>query len=362
MMKKVNKMILALPLMVSLCVGNMHARGNHDGFIAGACAVGAALIGAAGAVAFADWCCSETDDQLIMRVDRECHTINSQYTDTMKYFEKLTGVYSLSNNADKIHAISETALYEFATYVWNRNTSQSEYYSDVWSAKRTLESCVQSLRKRIRSLEGKHCKYEDQKRLTTMRNLLSNAEALLLNITLFADCLECHRSYFNLYDSVGKIRNKYIQEITILEYGHYTAASEIKRYIIRCDSGKYAFKNFVENIESSISQLQRNVRHLAYNYDTGRRYANHMIDQLIDIKQVIVSDPRYQQELYAWEQARLERQRVEALEAQARLERDRINILRQQNRILEEQNRIARQNMYIQQVNPEVRVDITVGV
>jgi len=46
----------------------------------------------------------------------------------------------------------------------------------------------------------------------------------------------------------------------------------------------------------------------------------------------------------------LERQRIEAIEAQARLERDRIRILQQQNRILEERNRIERQKMYAQPI------------
>ena len=381
MMKKRNKMALMLPLMASLCVGNVHAKGNHDGFIAGACAIGAALIGTAGVVAFADWCCSETDDQLIARVNREYRSIDLQYTGTMSYFSNLAHVRPLSKNIYQIRDIQESALYEFATHVWNKNISQSDYRSGVWSAKHTLQSGVQDLRKRIHSLENKN-KYENQRILSIMRNLLSSTESLLLEITLFAECLEFHQGYFTLYDSVGTIRNKYIQEVTILEYGHYTAASEIKRYILSCDSGQYAFKNFVKNIERNISTLQSNVNALgsdSVNYDNcghmmdyllvdnaagrykaGRKYANHLINQLTDIKQVVVTDPRYQQELYQWEQARLERQRMDAFEAQARLERDRMRILQQQNRILEEQNRIARQNMYAQCVNyPEVRVDVT---
>jgi hypothetical protein len=345
MMKRRNTALLALPLMASLCVGNTHTRSNHDGLIAGACAVGAGLLAAAGAVALVDWCCSETDDQLIDRVSRELRSIDSQYTSTMNYFGPRAGV-GIHAPHRPVYSISESVLYEFATFVWNQNISQSEYRSGVWSAKHRLQSCASDVRKRINSLAGKCHTYEDQRRLATMRNLLNDAERLLADVALFAECLECHKGYFSLYDSVGTIRNKYIQEITIFESGSYTTASEIKRYIISCDSGQYAFRNFVKIIEGNISTLRSNVYALAYNYDSGRQYANRLIDYLIGIKNIVVSDPRYQQELYEWEQARLERQRIQAMEDQARLERDRIRILQQQNRILEERNRIEREKAW----------------
>lgn len=366
MMKRRNMALLVLPLMASLCVGNTYARGSHDnhnGFIAGACAVGAGLLAAAGAVALVDWCCSETDDQLIRRVSKEFHSISSQYQQTMDYFGPQAGV-GIHMPQRPIQYIPETVLYEFATFVWNSGTSQADYRSRVWSAKHTLQSCMKDLDKRIRSLERKHDTYQDQKHWASMRNLLRNCEQLWADITLFADCLECHKTYFTLYDSVGHIRNRYLSHITILESERYSIAAEIKRYIIGCDNSQYAFKNFVKDINSEIAELESNVRYLKYNYDAGRRYAHLLINHLMTIKNIVVSDPRYQEELYQWEQARLERQRIEALEAQARLERDRIRILQQQNRILEEHNRLERQKMYARPVvvMPPVVEEISVTV
>jgi hypothetical protein len=335
MMKRRNKMILALPLMISICCGNSYARGNHDGFIAGACAVGAALIGVAGAVAFTDWCCSETNEQLIARVDREYRSIYNQYADTMNYFGRRP-----------INSIQDSVIYEFAAYVHNRNISQADYRSGVWSAKNRWQSCMQDMRKRVRLLQDKCRNYEEQRNLATMRQLLNNGEKLLADITLFAECLDHHRAYFNLYDSMDQIQNRYFQEISIITSERYSLVAELKGYILGCNSSRYAFRTFVKSIESDICTLQANVRSLAHNYDSARHYAHIVINQLINIKNVIVSDPRYQQELYEWEQERLERQRIAALEAQARAERDRVNALIEQNRILAQRNHIEQQKMW----------------
>src|SRR5438477_5011550 len=264
-MKKHKNSLLLLPVLVSLSVGNVQARGNHDGFIAGACAVGAALIGAAGIAAIADWCHSETDDQLIGRVGNEFHTIASQYQQTMDYFGPRAGV-GIHAPHSPIQYISEDVLYEFGTFVWNNETSHADYRSRVWSAKHTLQSCMKDLRKRIHALEGKYNAYEDQKRLATMRSLVKNGNQLLADIALFADCLECHKTYFTLYDAEGTLRNTYAQEINIVTSERYTLVTELKRYILSRDSSQYAFSNFVANLEHDISNLQSCVYNLKYNY------------------------------------------------------------------------------------------------
>ncbi len=66
MMKRQKSTLLAGLIVASLGCSNATAKaGNADGFVAGMCAVGAAVFGIAGAVALADWCFSETDDQMI---------------------------------------------------------------------------------------------------------------------------------------------------------------------------------------------------------------------------------------------------------------------------------------------------------
>lgn len=342
--------------MISFACNNLQARpyNNHDGLVAGACAVGAALIGAAGIAKLADWYYSETDDQLIARVEREYRSIYAQYQQAIDYFGSQIGL--------SIHTISESVIYEFTTYVWNKGVSHKKYRSDLWAAKNSLQSCVKDLRNRIQMIQDKGLSYEKRIELAKMSTFLSDCEKLLGDITLFADCIEYHKTYFTLYDAVGTLYNRYLGQIKILESGSYYVASEVKRYILNHDSSQYAFKNFVKTIESDIALLKSDLYALAHHYDAGQRYAQQLIDQLVTIKNIVVSDPRYQQELYQWEQDRLERQRIEALEAQARLERDRIRLLQNQNRILEEQNRLEWQKMKQQVVDMTAVDEISVTV
>src|SRR5665213_943489 len=98
-MKKRNIGVLGVPLLISLCCSNSYAWNNHNNtpaqnFVTGVCAEGAAVLGDVGAVALADWCFSETDDQLIARFVRECSTCHSQYNVVMHYLENSLGVYS----------------------------------------------------------------------------------------------------------------------------------------------------------------------------------------------------------------------------------------------------------------------------
>ena len=347
-MKKHKSSLLLLPVLVSLSCGNMHGQGNHNGLIAGMCAAGAALIGVAGVAAMVDWC-SESDDQLIGRIGNEFHSIASQYQSTMDYFGPRAGI-GIHAPHRPIHYIPEDVLYEFGTFVWNSGTSHADYRAQVWSAKHTLQSCSKDLRKRINALAGKYNSYEDQKRLATMKTLFNNGNQLLADIALFADCLEYHKTYFTLYDSLGRVYNRYLQHITILESGRYSVAAEIKNYVFSCDTSQYAFMNFVGTINGNIEALQYDMRSLKYNYDAMQRSTNYIIDQLVGIRNIVALDPRYQEELYQYEQVQLERQRIEALEAQARLERDRIRMERERNRLIERQIELERQRMYMQPV------------
>jgi hypothetical protein len=332
MMKKTMKMALVLPLMLSLSAGNMYAHGKHNGFIAGACAVGAGLFAAAGAVAFADWCCSETNEQFLTRIRRETDAIISEYKQTMDYFAGRAGIdiYSYS----RIQDIPEAVLFEFSTYIWNRNISYYDYLSKLQTSQHTLESNLREFRKRFSSFD---CHMID---CHSLLNYQKSMETLLAEVKLFAKSLECHQSYLHLYETVGETHSKYTDLIDIVTSGRYTVSGEVKQYVLSSSNARYPFTAFVKDIERDISNVQSCIRALAYNYESGRNSARILANRLMTIKDIIVSDPRYQEEKYYREQARLERQRRETLEAQARLERDKIRLIREQNRILEERNRI----------------------
>lgn len=350
MMKRQKSVLLAGLILASLGCGNIPARaGNHDSLVAGMCAAGAALLGVAGAVALADWCCSETNDQLIARVEVQCRDIYARYYDCIiTYFGRLTG----SHLAGLIH---ESVLHEFATYVWNSNSTQQDYRLAVCVAQNNLKSSVQELRKRVQKLECKSLNYQDQQRLRKMQQLLHKSNELLVQVTAFADILETHKSYFNVYDAIDVVRSKYFQEMSILESGRYSTEIEIKRSIVNRDNGQYAFRTFVINITSDINNLESKIRSLNVHYIAKKQYCQMLINQLITIKNIVVNDPRYQQELYEWEHAELQRMRLEAERERARAEQDRAwaeqrkaDAMHEQNRILKEAHRIEQEKLYNQ--------------
>lgn len=355
------------------CSGIPLKAANNDGLVAGMCAVGAAVFGIAGAVALADWCFSETDDQMIARIDAQCREILQRYEDDMLYFGQISGMnFGQNNYWDSRHwnsavSITEFNLHEFATYIWNHNSTQQDYRLAIRTVKKNLDSSVQTLRKRVNKLGGKALGYEDQQKLRKMRQLLNNAENVLKHIAWFVDLLETHKDYFNLYDAIDVIRTRYFHEITILESRSYTTEMEIKRSILNRDNSQYAFRNFVIKIASDVSELESNIRSLKHGYNAKRQYAQILVNQLLTIKSIVVSDPRYQQELYEWEQAELQRMRIEAEKLRAQAEQSRAwaeqrkaDAMREQNRIAAEANCLKQQELWNQRQcnNPDVNVNV----
>jgi hypothetical protein len=376
MMKRIQKIALVAPLLVSLCCGQASAREKHnDGFINGVCMAGAALLGIGAVAAVVDWCCSETDEQCINRIESEYHAISAQYLEDVNYFARLSGVnsYAVNNSYAGVHAyvwstVSEQALYDFASLIWNRNISQQDYYTNVSSARHTIKTGVKKLSDRINSLERKKHNWETARDVAVMSRLLNNMQGLLGAMNLLADGLDHHRSYFRLYDCAGKTRNNYVQEITIVESGRYGLANELIRHIL-WNKGRevclqYPLLMFVDNIQSHITQLQSDVRYLRYTYPSGRAYAERLLRLLIEIKNIVVTDSRYRQELYEKEQARLQQLQLEALRAQAKAERQRADALYEQNRILAERNRIeyAKLAAHNGDYGDSVAVTVTLGL
>jgi hypothetical protein len=364
MMKRQTSTVLAGFMIASLVCSNAPVKAsNGDGLVAGLCLGAAALLGVAGTVA---WCCSETDDQMIARIDAQCRDISGCYQEDMMYAERLI----------RMHDISESMLHEFSTHVWNKNVTQHDYRVSVVTAKVNLQSSVETLRKRVNKLGRKSLDYTDQQRLRRMRQVLKSAEELVSHVIRFADILEAHRDYFNLYDTIDIMRTRYFHEITILESNSYSTEMEIKRSIINRDNGHYAFRTFVINIKSDMSALESKIYALKHTYSAKRQYAQMLVNYLITIKNIVVNDPRYQQELYEWEQAELQRARLEAERARARAEQDRAqaehnrawaeqrkaDAMRENNRIQKERNQIERERLWNERQCDNADVNLNIKV
>ncbi len=356
----------AMPLLVSLCCSNSYAWNNRNSsstqnLIAGICAAGAAVVGAITAVALVDWCFSETDDNLIIRFDRECSDADALYKDLIGYLEDSLHIYSLPiNNASAIiRNYSEATLYHLATTISDSGVSQHSYRTSLYATRKQLRSTMSMLRKRIHALERKDCDYHEQKRLKSMRSLMHNAEKLMNHIDFFSEYLEHHKSYFNLYDTVTQLHKDYVNCFAIIEQGMY-AETNLKNGIIGAISGRYPFSTFVNIIEPNIDALQFHINDLTHTYETARRYATITLNQLMWMRNVVVMDARFAQECYQQEQDRLHQLQLQAQRVQACAEWDRVDAMLEHNKILRERNHLEKQKIFNKKANLDVAVFVNV--
>jgi hypothetical protein len=362
-MNKRNMAVLVVPLMILLQSSNGYASGKHNtsaqNFVTGVCAVGAAVLAGIGAVAVADWYFSETDDQLIARLDRECCSFESQYSGMVHYLRSSLDNYSFSSCSSRAgHVVDyhreleygraqiENVVYVMANRIETNGIAQSTYRNNVCSLKNQLQSSKNTLCKRIHALERKNRSYVEQQTLCAMNILLNRTEELIIQATFLSGCLEYHKSYFNAYEIVSKLHNSYANYCTIAQQSGAYAENDLKTSILGACLCAYPFRNFVKTIESDISRLRKSINSLAHDYTAGRHYANNLLNQLVWMKNVVTADYRYSQECYQWEQDRLQRLQIEALEAQARAARQHADAIREQNRILEHNNYLKQQALW----------------
>jgi hypothetical protein len=167
LMKEIKTILLLASLMISLNCGKSYA---HEAIV--------------------DRCYSETVDQFHARINRECEIITSEYKLIMDYFFARAGIDIHSQS--RMYDIPEAVLFEFAHYIWNRISSYSDYLSKLRMAKCILEANVREYRKRfdrhqldIGHMTDHHLVLAD----------LRKKEKLLVEVKLFLDCLEHHKSY-----------------------------------------------------------------------------------------------------------------------------------------------------------------------
>lgn len=369
-MKKRNKALLLLSLVGSLfCADIVAKQSSVDAFVQGACAVGLGIIGIAGAAKLAEWCFTETNNQLVSRGDSEYRNA-LRYSDVMDVFEKAYGLsgFTMPHSDSIVKNVSESVLYDLATTLWNKGLSQSAYVRDVAYAKNQLKALSSKLHTRINEQAGVYLNHDERRAFNAMNELVYKVDRLLPRIGLFSDYLDYHKNYFSLYDCESRIYKYYDTELRIVKndlHGN-TAAYDLRQAIVWRHSGyKYPFIKFIDGLNGDISSLKSYIRSAGYCYAERIGFANSLLSSLDWIKRIALADDRYAHEVYQAEQERLERLRIEALQEQARIEQAQLRAMREQNRILERNNELRRQEL-IRQNNsnsqPMAEVNIIVGI
>lgn len=365
-MQKKNKSLVLFLLIGSLvCSDSAAKQSSLDTFVQGACAVGLGIIGIAGAAKLAEWCFTETNNQLVSRGQSE-YTNASRYSDVMNMFEKAYGLsgFTMPYSDSIVKNVSEPVLYDLATTLWNKGLSQSAYVRDVAYAKNQLKALSLKLHTRINEQRGSYLSYDERRTFNAMNELVFKVDQFLPRISLFSDYLDYHKSYFSLYDCESRIYKYYDTELRIVKndvYGN-AAAYDLRQAIVWRHSGsRYPFIKFVDGLSGDISSLKSHIRSAGYCYSERIGFANSLLSSLDWIKRIALADDRYAHELYQAEQERLERLRIEALQEQARIEQAQLRAMREQNRILERNNQLRYQEI-CHNNKPKTEVTVVVGI
>lgn len=271
------------------------------------------------------WYCLESDEALITRIETEYFALYSQYRPTIDYFLiSQTGLIAqygqprekIFIDSQKVNEISETALHNFALYIGTENQSIFGYDRDIILAKKKLAQCQDDLMRRIDIRTAKHRSYEQQKNVHMMRTLLRDISILSNYIIILDQCFEAHEIYFYVYQTMKEIRFRYDSYLILLE-NHPNQIIEDIRY----QAHKHSLIRFVKNLVMDIETLQRDTVSFSRNhvYDTAQKDITQLLNQLMSMKNTLVSNDIYWQELVKY-QIEVER-RIKELEKELHKER-----------------------------------------
>jgi hypothetical protein len=327
-----------------------YAYTRHWGIAETAGAVATAVLAGVGLAKLADWCFSETNQQLLERGKVE-YDHAMRYKDIMYFFEESYGATSISS--DNYHyfkpSFSEPILYSIATRLFEKGISQSRYAQEVDAARYTLKALSEKLRTRIKEKKDRYLDKVERQELDAMKKFSHKLDTFLNRFNVFADYLQEHKEYLSLYEYEAYLYKHYEAEMRIAKAGVYAenVAYDLRKEILwRYSDNRYPFNVFIKNMTDNIARLRSHINMVSSKYTERLHYARLLQDQLAWIRQVATNDPQYAQELQRIEQERIEQLRLEVLHEQARIERNKLREMERYNDLVAENNVIARQQLY----------------
>jgi hypothetical protein len=298
------------------------------GIIGGLC-LGAYAIGSS-----INYLCTPSNQALIEKARNAKEDIQSCYGSAIQYLKA------------RNYELSQESLSVFAqTYLAG---SVQHYKQDMRNALQTANKASRELRDRMCSLErkGERCKCDYR----TMEDCLNSLNASESALQRAYDYVERHSGYFALHACVYEMQGIYAEVLAIIEqYGHNRSLlAQYMRERIALNGinhrNSYPTIAYVESLNDRIRSLEYAIQHC--NHSCGLvSQANAMLNQLTQIRSLLLADDRYAYEAQERERARREEERM-------RIERERVAAEQRRAEAAERQNReIARQNDILREKN-----------
>ena len=344
-MHKKNKSILSCVLMIVTLQQNLHSTDQSNNIWNYVGAAAATVAAGIGAYKLLEWCFYETNAQLIERAEREykhaLRFVEDGTLSTFKGFHNLScqhifdpvSSYDITAVLDTVY---EPALYSLARWWFDRGIPILSAIDDIIYTNRVLCTVSDVLHKRIAEHGNRKVPYHEAKYINTMRVLVDKIDHYIQHLGLLSAYLIQHRTYFVVFCAEADLQKKYDAELRIinLHNPHYVMINDICQCVIWNNGGlRYPYISYVEDLSDDSASLKRAIKALSYRYNERLYYANGLLKSLEWIKNSIVLDARYIQEVYQKEEERLRQLKIEALQDQLCIERAQLAAQREYNKL-----------------------------
>jgi len=254
------------------------------------------------------------------------------YHDTLiKYQEAIDKIY---RHDVSVRSLDETALYSCAL-AGIRN--QCTYIN---SSIATVSDAISTTGKALQKTKN-DCVHDD------LCVALEKLRRLKRQLTEVEECLNVHRTYFDLFDIGAKLLASHARELDAqkamshMHDGRYYLQEAVNgclnlRYAAHDADWKYPYLTYAKKIGQDIRDLEKTLSRTSSCYHSLIGEAQNLLYNLKSLHTLVVNAPEYQHNLRAHEQERIERERFELEQARLRAEQERARAERERARAEQE--------------------------
>ncbi len=328
------------------------------------------VAGAVGLYSAYNWLCGESDEEAMDTARQRMVVCKNEYRHAFGVLGlRVEPAISISQANRLVDHLDEKVLYELAKIKQSKPTI-AVYRSQVDAVVRDLRFSYNTLSTRI----------ADQKEYilrNRMQQTVDDLKVLVDEMDLLARTLKVHQSYFDLYETEGKLGFKYDEELRVLAGYNGNLDNQawaIRQFVVarsKTSSLPFPRVEYRKIVDRDIERLESVLNKSSRYYPDRMSCVRQLIDTLKSIRSFILMDVSYSPEVkdYEHDQREKERIRIErdkadaeriraaAEERRARAERDRVwveeqkviekrkeNVLKQQE--LAQKEREQRQQGY----------------
>lgn len=341
MVKRISLVLLGLSLAVNSPL-KCYTDDDLNKDIARVGIIGGAVMAATavgyGIYKIGNWLLSKTDQQILMSAS-QAH--NNAFTKYHPLFDILENWYHSGRSAK---TIDEGLLYEIGMA-----KLQGDY---IGTYIRKLDYDIRTLRREFDTVRNRFIQLQKEaihdnsewQIMIEFQELAARMANFIPRLEFLSQFLHYHQTYFVLYEEESDLYGRYDRELhamsTAIDY--HNRLYEIKTAILtKFASYQYPYLSYKQTLDHDVQDLNNAINRLAYNYHDRITAARQLYNYLIEIREIVIRDTPYYNDIQTKKQDDQERERrtleerkIRALERQAEAQERKVRELEEQNRRL----------------------------